>query len=43
MIDVTDGADVEMRLCPLKLCFCHFRLFLFKFRGSLQSRAEAAL
>jgi hypothetical protein len=26
MIDVTDGADVAMRLVPLKLCFCHFIL-----------------
>ena len=42
VIDVTDGADVEMRLVPLEFCLCHFRLFLNQISRPVRRHANAA-
>jgi hypothetical protein len=31
VVDVTNGADVCVRLCPLELCLCHFGYSFFSF------------
>ena len=44
MVDVTDGADVEMRLVPLKLCLRHDILpSLVWFRIRYGAAPDAAL